>query len=101
MYGSALLDHGVPSSNARRVVPISLQNFLTSCGIYSLAMSAIMAVGAPISFENCLMACRTSNFHRISTTYTNPLSVMKSWQHMCRLDDHPPFFVAKNVSMKK
>ena len=101
MYSSALLDHGVPSSNACRVVPISLQNFLTSCDSCSPAMSVIMAVGAPISFANCLMACRTSNFCHISTMYTNPLSVTKSWQHVCPLDDHPPFFVAKNVSMKK
>ena len=51
MYSSALLDHVVPSSNACRVVPMSLQNFLTSCGICSPAMSAIMAVGAPISLQ--------------------------------------------------
>ena len=69
MYSSALMDLGVTSSNAHRVVPIPLLNFLTSCDICYLAMSAIMAVGAPIFFANCLMACRTSDFYRIGTTY--------------------------------
>ena len=80
---------------------MSLQNFLTSWDICSRAMSVIMEVGAPISFANCLIACSTLDFLLIGTTYTKPLSITKSWQHMCPWDDHPPFFVAKNVSMKK
>jgi hypothetical protein len=33
MYSSALLDHGVPSSSARSVVPISLQNVLIAAEV--------------------------------------------------------------------
>ena len=47
IYNSTLFDQGVPSSKARSVVPIVLQNFQTSCETCSLAISDTMASGRP------------------------------------------------------
>ena len=68
MYSSALFDHGVPSSKALRVVPMSLQYFFTSENICFPDMSATKESGAPIALANSLMVRSTSDFFFIGTT---------------------------------
>ena len=78
MYNSALLVHGVPSSRARSVVPMSWQNIRRSLWVCSFDMSQTIESGAPTSLANYFTASITSLFRFIGTTYKNPLSVTNS-----------------------
>ena len=101
IYSSAFLDHGVPSSNAHRVVPMSLQNFSHLLG--HLFTGHISNYGGWHPNFLCKLLNRLKDFRFPSHWYDiyETFVHSESWQHVCPRDDCPPFFVAKNVSMKK
>ena len=100
IYSSALLDHSVPSSNAVELFQFHYKIFHLLGHLFT---GHICNYGGWHPHFLCKLLNRLKDFGFPSHWYDiyETFVRTKSCQHICPQDDHPPFFVAKNVSMKK